>query len=165
MADVIEISSGEEEVIVSPSKKSKIKEESDVSFTVKTITGDGHCIINCFSSFFKKESSEVLNLLWNEFQIHLDTYMQFGEYKSTAELLKSLENYIFNKVYNSDTVDLVLEALSKIFKHRVFIFQDSLSSAPLGVIGEKYNRCINLLKTGEHYNLVLTSKEEKGNER
>ena len=39
--------------------------------------------------------------------------MGFSEYKSTEELLKSLEVYIFDKRYNHDTVDLVFEALSK----------------------------------------------------
>ena len=107
----------------------------------------------------------MLHLLWDEFQTHVDTYMQFGEYKNTTELLKALENYIFNKVYNNDAVDLVLEALSKIFKHRVFIFQDSLTNAPLGVVGEKYNRCINLLKCGDHYNLILSNNDDEKNKQ
>ena len=46
--------------------------------------------------------------------------MGFSEYSSTEELLKSLEEYIFNKRYDHDTVDLVFEALSKIFKHTSF---------------------------------------------
>ena len=46
--------------------------------------------------------------------------MGFSEYSSTEELLKSLEEHIFNKRYNHDTVDLVFEALSKIFKHTSF---------------------------------------------
>ena len=40
------------------------------------------------------------------------------------ELLKSLEEYIFTKRYNHDTVDLVFEALSKIFHYQVFIFEE-----------------------------------------
>ena len=79
--------------------------------------------------------------------------MGFSEYKSTEEFLKSLEVYIFNKRYNHDTVDLVFEALSKTFQHRVFIFEESLTNSPRGKVGEKYNRCINVLKRGDHYNL------------
>ena len=89
--------------------------------------------------------------------------MGFSEYKSTEEFLKSLEVYIFNKRYNHDTVDLVFEALSKTFQHRVFIFEESLTNSPRGIVGEKYNRCINVLKWGDHYNLIVVN--EKGCEK
>ena len=93
--------------------------------------------------------------------------MGFSEYKSTEEFLKSLEVYIFNKRYNHDTVDLVFEALSKIFKHRVFIFEASLTNSPRDIVGEKYNRCINVLKRGDHYNLIAVNEKgcEKANNR
>ena len=74
--------------------------------------------------FFGKDSFEIFSLLWNEFQENIHLYMGFSEYKSTEKLLKSLKEYIFNKHYNHDTVDLVFEALSKIFQHRVFIFEE-----------------------------------------
>ena len=101
-------------LIIKP-KKVKLEKEENVNFTVKTIPGEGHCIVNCFSMFFGKDSSEILSLLWNKFQENTHLYMGFSEYKSTEELLKSLEDYILNKRYNHDTVDLVFEALSKIF--------------------------------------------------
>ena len=147
METVIEISSGEEDdlLIIKP-KKVKLEKEENVNFTVKTIPGDGHCIVNCFSMFFGKDSSEILSLLWNEFQENIHLYMGFSEYNSTEELLKSLEEYIFNKRYNHDTVDLVFEALSKIFQHRVFIFEELLTNSPRGIVGEKYNPCINSRK-------------------
>ena len=46
--------------------------------------------------------------------------MGFSEYKSTEELIKSLE--ALNKRYNRDTVNLAFQALPNIFQHRVFIF-------------------------------------------
>ena len=101
-------------LIIKP-KKVKLEKEENVNFTVKTIPGDGHCMVNCFSMFFGKDSSEILSLLWNKFQENIHLYMGFSEYKSTEEFLKSLEEYIFNKRYNHNTVDLVFEALSKIF--------------------------------------------------
>ena len=93
--------------------------------------------------------------------------MGFSEYGSTEELLKSLEEYIFYKRYNHDNVDLVFEALSKIFQHRVFIFEESLTNSPRGIVGEKYNRCINVLKRGDHYNLIVVNEKgcEKANNR
>ena len=102
--------------------------------------------------FFGKNSSEILFLLWNEFQENIHLYMRFSEYNSTEELFKSLEEYIFNKRYNHNTVDLVFEALSKIFQHRAFIFEESLTNSPRGIDRKKYNRCINVLKRGDHYN-------------
>ena len=60
---------------------------------------NGHSIKNCFSMFFGKE-------LWNEFKENIHLYMGFSEYSSTEELIKSLAEYIFNKCYNHDTVDL-----------------------------------------------------------
>ena len=79
----------------------------------------------------------------------------------------TLEEYIFNKHYNHDTVDLVFEALSKIFQHRVFIFEESLTNSPRGIVGEKYNRCINVLERGDHYNLIVVNEKgwEKANNR
>ena len=110
--------------------------------------------------FFGKDSSEILSLLWNEFQENIHLYMGFSEYSSTEELIKSLEEYIFNKRYNHDTVDLVFEVLSKIFQHRVFIFEESLTNSPRGMVGEKYNRCNDVLKRGDHY-LQLNRRKRK----
>ena len=126
--------------------KAKAKKEENINFTVKTIPGDGHCIVNCFSVFFGKDSSEILSLLLNEFQKNSHLSMAFSEYNSTEELLKSLEEYIFNKRYSHDTVDLVFETLSKNVQHRVFILEESLTNSPRGIIGEKYIRCTNVSK-------------------
>ena len=96
--------------------------------------------------FFGKDSSEILSLLLNEFQKNSHLSMAFSEYNSTEELLKSLEEYIFNKRYSHDTVDLVFETLSKNVQHRVFILEESLTNSPRGIIGEKYIRCTNVSK-------------------
>ena len=148
-------------------KKVKLEKEENVNFTVKTIPGDGHYIVNCFSMFIGKDSTEILSLLWNEFQKNIHLYMRSSKYNSTEELFKSLEEYIFNKRYNHDTVDLVFEALSKIFQHRAFIFEESLPNSPRGIIGERYNRFINVLKRGDHYNFIVVNEKgcEKANNR
>ena len=97
METVIEISSGEDDLLIIKPKKVKLEKDENVHFTIKTIPGDGHCIVNCFSIFFGKDSSEILSLLWNEFQENFHLYMRFSEYKSMEELLQSLEECIFNK--------------------------------------------------------------------
>ena len=119
METVIEISSGEEgDLLIIKPKNVKLEKEENVNFTVKTIPGDGHCIVNCVSMFLGKDTSEILFLLRNKFQENIHLYMVFSEYKSTEELLKCFEECIFNKSYNHDTVDLVFQALSKVFQRR-----------------------------------------------
>ena len=127
METVTEISSGKEDdlFIIKP-KKVKLEKEENVNFTVKTIPGDGYCIVNCFPMFFRKDSSEILSLPGDEYQENIHLYVGFSKYKSTEEFLKSLEEYIFNKRYNHDTVDIVFEALSKIFQRRVFYLKNHL---------------------------------------
>ena len=97
METVIEISSGEDDLLIIKQKKIKLEKDENVHLTVKTIPGGSHCIVNCFSMFFGKDSSEILSLLWNEFQENFHLYMRFSEYKSMEELLQSLEECIFNK--------------------------------------------------------------------
>ena len=58
-------------------------------------------------------------------------------------------------------MDLVLEALSKIYMHRIFIFENSIENPPCGVIGEKFTKYINLVKCGDHYNLVVSSEKRE----
>ena len=48
--------------------------------------------------------------------------MKFGEYENSEQLLQCLQQYIFDKSYDHDTVDLVLKALSEIYMYRIFIF-------------------------------------------
>ena len=71
------------------------------------------------------------------------------------------KQYIFDKNYDHDTVDLVLETLSKIYMHRIFIFENSIDNPPCGDNGEKFTKCINLIKRGDHYNLVVSSEKRK----
>ena len=84
METVIEISSGEEgDLLIIKPKNVKLEKEENVNFTVKTIPGDGHCIVNCVSMFLGKDTSEILFLLRNKFQENIHLYMVFSEYKST----------------------------------------------------------------------------------
>ena len=161
---LVVISSNEEnEVIIT--KKPKLEESvvanRDVFFSIKSVAGEGHCIVNCFSTFFGKATSAVLNELWQEFHNNIEEYMKFGEYENSEQLLQCLQEYIFDKNYDHDIVDLLLEALSKIHIHRIFIFENSIDNPPCGVIGERFTKCINLIKRGDHYNLVVSSEKRK----
>ena len=87
--------------------------------------------------------------------------MKFGEYENSEQLLQCLQEYIFDKNYDHEIVDLLLEALSKIHMHRIFIFENSIDNPPCGVIGERFTKCINLIKRRDHYNLVVSSEKRK----
>ena len=61
---LVVISSDEEdEVIIT--KKPKLEESvvasRDVFFSIKSVLGDEHCIVNYFSTFFRKAASDILN--------------------------------------------------------------------------------------------------------
>ena len=95
---LVVISSDEEdEVIIT--KKPKLEESvvanRDVFFSIKSVAGEGHCIVNCFSTFFGKATSAVLNELWQEFHNNVEEYMKFGEYENSEQLLQCLQQYIF----------------------------------------------------------------------
>ena len=113
-------------------KKPKLEESvvanRDAYFSTKSVPGDGHCIVNYFSTFFGKATSKVLNELWQEFHNNIEEYMKFGEYVNSEQLFQCLQQYIFEKKYDQNTVDLVLEALSKIHMHRIFIFENSIDN-------------------------------------
>ena len=84
--------------------------------------------------------------------------MKFGEYENSEKLLQCLQQHISDKNYDHGTVDLVLDALSKIYIHRIFIFENSIDNPPCG---EKFTNRINLIKRGDHYNLVVSNEKRK----
>ena len=96
---LVVISSDEEdEVIIT--KKPKLEESvvanRDAFFSIKSVPGDGHCIVNCFLTFLGKGTSEILNELHN----NVEEYMKFGEYENSEQLLQCLQQYIFDKNYD-----------------------------------------------------------------
>ena len=89
--------------------------------------------------------------------------MKFRENEKSEQWIQFLQQYIFDKNYDHDIVDLVLKALSNIYMymHQIFVFENSIDNPPYGDIGEKFTKCINLIKPGYHYNLVVSSEKHK----
>ena len=110
----------------------------------------GHCIKNCFSMFFGKDSSEILSLLWNEFQENIHLYMGFSEYSSTEELIKSLEEYIFNKRYNHDswlarsTIDVIMSWKEEIITYNLIVVNEKGCEKANKRLHNPYSRSILL---------------------
>ena len=98
---LVVISSDEEDQVII-TKKPKLEESfvanRDVFVSIKSVPADGHCIVNCFSTFLGKATSKVLNEFWQEFHINVEEYMKFREYDNSEQLLQCLQQDIFDKI-------------------------------------------------------------------
>ena len=72
-----------------------------------------NCTVNCFSTSFGKATSKVLNELWQQFHNNVEEYMKFREYENSEQLLQCWQQYIFDKNYDHDTVDLESKSCQK----------------------------------------------------
>ena len=107
---VVVISSEEEDEAIM-TRKPKLEQSAvanrDVFFSIKSVPGDGHCLVNCFLTFLRKATSEVLKELSQEFHNNVEEYMKFEEYENPEQLLQCLQQHIFDKKYYLNTVDLI----------------------------------------------------------
>ena len=133
--DTIEISSDEEELVVS--QKTSTSEEM---LEVSQVLGDGHCIIHSFFQHLKIVKSQILQEVWQELDHLKGKYLSFRSYESHEELMKVLEEYLFGKKYGHEVVDLLTDCLSTIYRWRVFIYEESLDSMPKETIGKDYEK-------------------------
>ena len=111
---------------------------------VKTVRGDGNCTINSFSMFLIRKLP-IFFLYYGTIsrkKQENDLYVRFGEYCCTEELLKNLEDHVFNKRCNHKTI---------VFQQRSFRSKGPLTNSHDSIVGEKYNRYINVLKIGNNY--------------
>ena len=74
-------------------------------------------------------------------------------YESPEDLRIELAKYTFSKNYSSDTVDLIIEALAKVYEARVFIHVDKIKRHPENNVRVDFPN-IHLIKTGKHYDLL-----------
>ena len=158
--EIISISSDEEAVILKKPKLEKVPTPSLKNFTKFKAPGDGHCITHCFAKRFEESSSHVLQRLWNEINNRIDVYMQFGEYDTPDTLRNELSKYTFDKSYGHDTADLVIEALSNIFKCNVLIHDKEIQENPQSTVGECFLNTMHLLKSNDHYDLLVERRSD-----
>ena len=55
---------------------------------------------------------------------NIELYIRFKVHESPEDLRIELVKYTFSKNYSSDTADLIIEALAKVYEARVFIHMD-----------------------------------------
>ena len=75
-------------------------------------------------------------------------------HESPEDLRIELVKYIFSKNYSSDTANLIIEALAKVYEARVSIHVDKIQQHPENNVGMDFPNIIHLIKTGQHYNLL-----------
>ena len=85
---------------------------------------------------------------------NIELYISFGTYESPEDLRIELAKYTFSKNYSSDTADLIIEALTKVYEAQVFIHLDKIQQHPENRVGMDFPNIIHLIKTGQHYGLL-----------
>ena len=111
-------------------------------------------MVHCFAKRFNEATELVLEKLWHEINENIELYIRLGVYESPEDLRIELAKYTFSKNYSNDTVDLIIEALAKVYEARVFIHVDKIQQHPENNVGADFPNLIYLVKTGHHYDLL-----------
>lgn len=132
---------------------------------VTSVLGDGHCILYATSVSLRKcgvgefTSDEVGRKLAMEICTNSSYYKQFVTSKSDIEA--HILRYIFDKTYNNETCDLIINALSNVFKVNVNIIRateltvEQLQIVPgrLGETDQSIKQTIYLIQSGSGTNI------------
>ena len=124
-----------------------------LQFHLHKARGDGHCLVHDFAKRFNEATELVLEKLWHEMNENIQLYIRFRVYESPEDLRIELAKYTFSKNYSNDTVDLIIEALAKVYEARVFIHVDKIKQHPENNVRVGFPN-IHLIKTGKHYDLL-----------
>ena len=123
----------------------------DVTTDFKTVgSGNGHCILNCFATHFQESAGFVITRLRKEMLLkNMDMYVKFSEL-SSDEIYFELEHYTNTRLrhYNTTTVDMVLDALSKIYQCHILILLSE--NSVIDLIGNQFSDKVYLFRNGDH---------------
>ena len=117
-------------------KRCKLENEG---FSIKSIRGDGHCIANCFATHFEEPLDRVLDRLDSEF--------------NEDEILREVYAYITERRCNNSTVDMFLNAFTRIYNTKVVIHNSGIDVANTA-IGFNFENTIHLFKNADHFDLM-----------
>ena len=127
---------------------------------VINVTGDGHCLLYAVEKCLTLESigtlthEELCEGLVTESRSNIDYYDDFAP---AEDIISDLENYVHNREYNTDAVDLVLAALCNLLGVSAIAYrfgEDGLSINGLGPgrAGVVFNGDIHLALHGDGVN-------------
>ena len=133
---------------------------------VINVTGDGHCLLYAVEKCLTHESigtlthEELCEGLVTEIRSNIDYYDDFAP--AGQDIFSDIENYVHNREYNTDAVDLVLAALCNLLGVSAIVYrfgEDGLSINGLGPgrPGVVFNGDIHLALHGDGVNAHYTA--------
>lgn len=84
------------------------------------VPGDGHCLLTSWAKGFKKDKDFVIERLYNEVVYNQEFYLDFLINNNLEQLL---HDYLVNRIYAQDDMDLLVNALCNAFYADAVIYQ------------------------------------------
>lgn len=135
-------------------KKSDIKK--DYQFEIEKIKGDGNCFFSAVSKKIDENHKTIRNKVCSEMLKH--KYELLSQYAISQSDIKQLCK---DKIWNNNAGDLVPKYFAELYKVRLSIYQKTNNNFTLyNEYGKKNSKNINLLFSGNHYDLLLSPRQK-----
>ena len=155
VCNITDLTEGREKVLKINEEEPFLKRyklEYEESFRIKTIRGDGHCIANCFTTYFREPLDRVLDRLDSEYRENITFYKDLSEFNED-DILREVYAYIMERRYNNSTVDMFLNAFARIHNAKVVIQISGIDVANTAV-DCNFDNILHLFKNADHFNLM-----------
>ena len=152
---ITDITEGREKVLKINEEEPFLKRyklEYRESFRIKSICGDGYCIANCFTTYFREPLDRVLDRLDSEYRENFTFYKDLSEFNED-DILREVHAYIIERRYNNSTVDMFLNAFARIHNAKVVIQISGIDVANTAV-DCNFDNILHLFKNADHFNLM-----------
>ena len=139
------------------------------NYKIIRVPSDGHCMIHAWEIALnglrqkqnKLDYEQLRELILQEFMVNSNYYSCFVPY--TADIYKEVHDYLQYKCYASDVGDLVLYALSNATGASAMIYVEDkdgelVPSTCIKARNNPSNESINLLKSNQHYDVIVLEK-------
>jgi hypothetical protein len=131
------------------------------NLTIVTVDGDGHCLLYASLTSFHGNIyfyDEILNIIFDELTKETERWLQFTTLNK-FQFLKSVNEYIKNKIWQTESVDVLIQCVSKILKCKIIVFK-ILSNNEFHMItsayDDNYQKSILLKLQDGHYDSIVT---------
>ena len=147
--------------------------DMSTNYTIIKVPSDGHCMIHAWNIALensreirnKPKYVQLYNSIYHEFTKNINCYRNF--ISNTTNIAEEVHKYLKHGNYASEVGDLVLQALANVTKVTAMIYTEDgesklVQSSFVEPINSQCSGSINLLKTGQHYDVIVfgTTGEE-----
>ena len=143
-------------------------------YEIIKVPRDGHCIIHAWKIALQN-SREIRNQpfytqlygsIYDEFTKNINRYSNFVT--DITDFAKEVHNYLQHGDYASDIGDLILQALANVTEISAMIYTEdelgkSVQSSYIEPINGQSKGLINLLKRGQHYDVIVLGSTGEAN--